>query len=109
MTAVATGPEYAGEKAVLIDMGSATRLKTSGLPWQQSAGLLVQYLHSSVFHSLSIDRADEFAYNWRVTDMFTLVRKFLHISNFTSYPKTCEQIQENVFPGNFPRRGILMK
>jgi len=41
MTVVATGLEYAREKVVLIDMGSATWLKASGLPWQQSAGLLV--------------------------------------------------------------------
>lgn len=90
MTAVATGPEYAGEKAVLIDMGSATWLKASGLPWQHSAGYW--YLHSSVFYSSALDRADEFAYdNWRATDMFALVRKFFHISNFTNFPKTYQK------------------
>jgi hypothetical protein len=103
---VATGPEYAGEKAVLIDMGSATWLKASGLPWLQRVGLL--YLHSSVFYSLSIDRADEFAYNnWRVADMFAVVRKNCFIyRTLPAGPKHVKKYTKMSTPETFPIAGF---
>lgn len=40
---------------------------------------------------------------------FAFVRKFPRVSNFTRWSKTCQKINENEFPGNVPRRRILIK